>query len=169
MAGSKKLNSNEIVVRLLIRLPSELSGQFARPAQDTEDFLRKENYKKTGRPENGLSFLRKSKLPTAEALYGYVKTKKPIGYSECSLGELEAKNLKYLVTGQNDEHLSVRCSDCDLADGQGKVCKPEKAKDFGACPFFGIDNYDLNKLLKVVETPAPRQLAAPEEPKKPNK
>lgn len=169
MAGSKKVNSEEIVVRLLIRLPSELSGQFARPTQDTEDFLRKENYKNSGRPENGLSFLRKSKLPTAEALYGYVKTKKPIGYSECSLDDLQAKTLKYLVTGQNDEHLSVRCSDCDMADGQGNICKPEKAKDFGACPFFGIDNYDLNKLLQVVETPAPRQQTVLEQPKRTNK
>lgn len=169
MAGGKKLNSKEIVVRLLIRLPAELSGQFARPAQDTEDFLRKENYKKTGQPENGLSFLRKSKLPTAESLYGYVKTKKPIGYSECSLGDLEAKHLKYLVTGPNDEHLSVRCSDCDMADGKGNVCKPEKARHFGACPLFGIDYYDLNKLLKIIEKPAPRQPAAPQEPKKPAK
>jgi hypothetical protein len=150
-------------------LPSELSGQFARPAQDTEDFLRKENYKNTGLPENGLSFLRKSKLPTAEALYDYVKTKKPIGYSECLLGDLEAKHLKYLVTGPNEEHLSVRCSDCDMADGKGNVCKPEKAKEVGACPFFGIDNYDLSKLLKVIEKPTPRQSEAPKETKKPAK
>lgn len=170
MAGGKKLSSKETVVRLLIRLPSELTGQFARPTQDTEDFLRKENYKNSGLPENGLSFLRKAKLPTAQDLYGYIKTKKPkpMGYSECTLGDLEAKHLKYLVTGPNEEHLSVRCTDCNMAEGQGNVCKPEKAKRAEDCPLFGIDNYDLNKLLAVVEKPAPRkgaQQAASEQKK----
>lgn len=36
---------------------------------------------------------------------------------------------------------------------KGIVCMPEKSKYVGECPFFGIDSYDLNKLLKVIEKP----------------
>jgi hypothetical protein len=70
MSKDDKLKSSEIVVRVIVRLPDELK---TRPSQDTEDFLRKKDYKGTGLPENGLSFLRKSILQTPADLYGYKK------------------------------------------------------------------------------------------------
>lgn len=154
----EKLKRSEIVVRILVRLPDELKG---RPSQDTEDFLRKKDYKGTGLPENGLSFLRKSILQTANDIYGYIKSKKPMGFSECALGNLTDKHLKYKVTGAKGEHLSVRCADCNLIEDRdnGIVCMPEKAKGFDECPFFGVDPYDLNNLLKVVAKPAVRQIS----------
>lgn len=159
MPKDEKLKRSEIVVRVLVRLPDELKG---RPTQDTEDFLRKKDYKGSGLPENGLSFLRKSILQTPADIYGYIKSKKPMGFSECTLGDLTDKHLKYKVTGAKGEHLSVRCAECNLIEDRDKgiVCMPEKAKGSSKeCPFFGIDPYDLNKLLKVVEKPAMRQIS----------
>lgn len=158
MSKDEKLKGSEIVVRVLVRLPDELKG---RPTQDTEDFLRKANYNNTGRPENGLSFLRRSILPTPPDLYGYIRSKKPMGFSECTLEGLTNKGLKYKITGENKEHLSVRCADCNMIEDKEKgiVCKPDKAKDAFECPFFGIDPYDLDKLLKVIEKPDARTLS----------
>ncbi len=156
MPKDEKLKRSEIDVRVLVRLPDELKG---RPTQDTEDFLRKRDYKGTGLPENGLSFLRRSILPNPDDLYGNIRSRKPMGFSECALGDLEDKLLKYKVTGLDGEHLSVRCADCNLIEDKDKgiVCMPEKAKGFDDCPFFGVDPYDLNNLLKIVEKPAERQ------------
>jgi len=161
MPKDDKLKRSETVVRILVRLPDELKS---RPPQDTEDFLRKKNYKGTGLPENGLSFLRKSILQTPGDIYGYIKSKKPMGFSECTLGELTDKHLKYKVTGAKGEHLSIRCAVCNLIEDRDRrvVCMPDTAKDFDACPFFDIDPYDLNTLLKVVEKPAMRQTSKKE-------
>jgi hypothetical protein len=54
----------------------------------------------------------------------------------------------------------VRCADCNLIEDKDKgiACKPEKARSFDECPFFSEDPYDLNKLLKLVEKPAVRQV-----------
>ncbi|MBK7838793.1 MAG: hypothetical protein QG625_3509 [Cyanobacteriota bacterium erpe_2018_sw_39hr_WHONDRS-SW48-000098_B_bin.30] len=160
MPKDEKLKRSETVVRVLVRLPAELKG---RPTQDTEDFLRKKDYNNTGLPENGLSFLRKSILQTPDELYAYLRSKKPMGYSECTLGELADKHLKYKVTGAKNEHLSVRCADCNMIENKDKgiVCMPEKSKGFENCPFFGVDPYDLNLLLNVVEKPAARKLSPP--------
>lgn len=49
---------DETVIRVIIRLPLEMTGDFARLSIDSEDFIRKLEYKNTGRPENGLSILR---------------------------------------------------------------------------------------------------------------
>ncbi|MDR3614129.1 MAG: hypothetical protein P4L53_11250 [Candidatus Obscuribacterales bacterium] len=152
MCKDEKLKGSEIVARVLVRLPDEVK---ARPSQDTEDFLRKADYRGTGLPENGLSFLRRAILQTPEDLYGYIKSKKPMGFSECSLESLTDKGLKYKITGAKNEHLSVRCTDCNMIEDKDKgiVCRPEKSKEAGECPFFGIDPYDLNKLLKVIKKP----------------
>jgi len=100
-------------------------------------------------------------LQTPDDIYGYIKSRKPMGFSECTLGDLIDRHLKYKVTGAKDAHLSVRCADCKLIEDKDKgiVCMPEKAKGFDECPFFGVDPYDLNKLLKVVEKPAARQIS----------
>lgn len=157
MLKDEKLKSSEIVIRVLVRLPDELKG---RPSQDSEDFLRKKKHRSSGLPEDGLSFLRKSILRTPGEIYRYVNSKKPMGFSECTLGELTDKHLKYIVTGKNDEHLSIRCTECNMSEDRSKgiVCKPDKAKGFEACPFFGIDPFDLNKLLKVVAKPTVSQI-----------
>lgn len=146
---------SEIVSRVIIRLPDEMAR---RPTQDAQDFERKKDYKSTGKPENGLSFLRRSILQTPADLYNYIGSKKPMGFSECSLDSLTAKGLKYKVTGKNNEHLSVRCADCNMSEDKDKgiVCQPNGAADFSACLFFGDDPYDLDKVLTVVETPATR-------------
>jgi len=158
MPKDEKLKRSEIVARVLVRLPDELRK---RPSQDSEDFLRKKDYKGTGLPENGLSFLRRSILPTPGDLYNYIKSKKPMGFSQCALSELIDKHLKYKVTGAKGEHLSVRCADCNLKEDKDKgiACMPENSKDYDECPFFDVDPYDLSKLLKVVEKPAVRPVS----------
>lgn len=120
----------EIVLRGLLRLPAELDPATGRPHKDRDDFVRRRVYKQNG-PENGLSVFRRCKYSTNEALYSRIGSKKPMGTAECTIGDLTARNIKHIVGGEKNDHLSLRCPDCDMA------CEPE---DYKSC-FLSYRSY----------------------------
>ena len=138
---SKNLSPDEILVRVIKRMPSDTrqKGQL--------DFIRSKNYLKTGKPENGISLLRKTVMSLDE-MYVYVRASKWLkGAAECKLDKLEKVGLKYLVTGDRDEHLSLRCSNCDMATWPN-VCEPS---DKTVCPLFRNDPFELNEKFKLID------------------
>ena len=124
MTKDGQLKPGEILIRGLIRLPSELNGEFGRLHQDKSDFLRKSHYRKTGEPENGISVFRKSKYPTNPEFYARVNIRLPIGASECTLDKLTAKGMKPILDREKRDHISLRCPDCDMAE-RPSICKPK--------------------------------------------
>ncbi|MBS2007338.1 MAG: hypothetical protein JST01_09880 [Cyanobacteria bacterium SZAS TMP-1] len=155
MSGDKKLKSSEMVYRGLVRLPSELT---TRPAMDENGFLRRKLYKKSGKPENGISVFRKDKFPTLQDLWERLQMRNPVGLSEYTVRVLQAKGLKLVISGPNSEHISVRCVDCDMRELL-EICKPAGSKDFFDCPLFDVDTYDLEAAFQLVEAPAVRVVA----------
>jgi|SRR5579885_427014 len=148
----------EIVLRGLLRVPEELEPETGRPHQDRRDFIRRRVYQKNG-PENGLSVFRRSKYPTNEALYNRIGSKKPIGTAECVLSDLTKKGIKALVGGEKNDHISLRCPDCDMAS-KPNICKPVHGASFDDCPFFDNgDPLDLNGCFKETEAPKKRTLS----------
>lgn len=142
-------------MRGLLRFPSQMKGEFARLHQDEDDFLRRTTYRLTSLPENGLSIFRKCKFDSLEEFYRRLGSKKATGVSECTLGSLTDKHLKYKVSGEQHEHISLRCPDCDMVDLETGICKPVTGASFADCPFFDkSDPFDLNGLFKEVEAPA---------------
>ena len=98
---------------------------------------------------------RKCKFESLEEFYGRLGSKKACGFSETSLGALLDKGLKYRVSGQKQEHISLRCPDCDMVDLETGICKPATGASFADCPFFDkSDPLDLNGAFKEVEAPA---------------
>jgi hypothetical protein len=158
MSQNDHPKAEEIVIRGLLRLPDEMSGAFSRLHKDKRDFLRREKYLSTGKPENGISVFRKTIFDSPQKFYDRIGSKKPMGIAECKLGSLMAKNLKYTVSGAKQEHLSLRCPDCDMVELDQGICKPQAGKSFHDCPFFGRDPLDLNGLFEEVEAPDPRIL-----------
>lgn len=148
----------EIVLRGLLRLPAELDPATGRPHKDRDDFVRRRVYKQNG-PENGLSVFRRCKYSTNEALYSRIGSKKPMGTAECTIGDLTARNIKHIVGGEKNDHLSLRCPDCDMAC-EPDICKPVTGASFDDCPFFDkADPLDLNGCFRETEAPKPRALA----------
>jgi sulfatase maturation enzyme AslB (radical SAM superfamily) len=82
-----------------------------------------------------------------------------MGIAECKLGNLTDKGLKYTVSGDKQEHLSLRCPDCNMLEREQGICKPQTGKTFNDCPFFGRDPLGLDGLFEEVEAPAPRTLS----------
>lgn len=66
MSEDKKLGASELLYHGLVRLPKTLS---IRPTMDDRDFLRRRNYKGTGKPENGISAFRKDSFPTLQQFW----------------------------------------------------------------------------------------------------
>jgi hypothetical protein len=148
----------EIVLRGLLRLPEELDPETGRPHQDRDDFIRRRVYQKNG-PENGLSVFRRCKYPTNEAFYNRIGSRKPMGTSECTLSDLTGKDIKHIVSGDDNDHLSLRCPDCNMAS-KPDICKPVSGASFDDCPFFEkTDPLDLNTSFKETEAPKKRVLA----------
>jgi hypothetical protein len=151
MAEESKPKSSEMVYRGLVRLPADLS---TRSPKDDQDFVRRKKYKNTGGPENGISVFRKEKLPTLQALWDRMGIRNPVGVSECVISKLEEKALKFVI---DDEHISIRCPDCDMKK-LPTICKPNEGKDHWDCPFFDLDRFELEQIFDLVEGPAPRTL-----------
>ncbi len=158
MAQNDEPKSDEIVIRGLLRVPDEM-GPLGRPHKDKRDFLRREKYLSTGKPENGISVFRKKIFDSPQKFYDRISSKKPMGIAECKLGSLTDKGLKYTVSGDKQEHLSLRCPDCDMLEREQGICKPQAGKTFNECPLFGRDQLGLNELFEEVEAPAPRTLS----------
>jgi hypothetical protein len=157
MADDAKPKSSELVLRALVRLPAELA---LRASKDEDDFVRRKQYKKTGLPENGISLFRKEKFATTQGVWDRLGMVKPsVGLAECAFGKIKSKGLKYKVTGENAEHISLRCPDFDMSDLPA-ICKPAKGKHFGECPFFDVDTFDLEADFELAEKPAKRNLTA---------
>jgi|GEM_PF-3282727 len=93
MTKDGQLKPDEILIRGLVRLPSDLDGEFGRLHQDKGDFVRKANYRKTGKPENGISVFRRSNYPTNQEFYARVNIRLPMGASECALDKITAKGM----------------------------------------------------------------------------
>jgi hypothetical protein len=148
MSNDEKLKSSELVLRALVRLPVDLG---VRPFMDDNDFVRRKNYKNTGRPENGISLFRKDKFATTQAVWDRLRMSNQVGLAECAFGKIESKGLKYIIDGENAEHVSLRCPACDMKNEPGAICKPD---DFSKCPFFDIDTFDLEAEFEVTEPPA---------------
>ena len=147
----------EKVVRGLLRFPRELTGPYARLHQDIDDFIRRLEYRDTGLPENGISVFRMSKFASAADFYAKLKTKKPVGYAQCELSSLNALGLKHKVSGQNNEHVSLRCPDCNMIELAEGICKPTDKASFADCPLFDkSDPFELNKKFKEQEAPMAR-------------
>jgi len=157
MADDAKPRSSELVLRALVRLPAELTY---RASKDDDDFVRRKLYKKTGLPENGISLFRKEKFATTQAVWDRLGMVKPlIGLAECPFGKITSKGLKHKVSGENADHISLRCPDCNMSD-LPTVCKPMRAKHFSECPFFEVDSFDLEAAFDLTEKPAKRTLTA---------
>ena len=145
MAAKAKPKSSELLLRALVRLPAELTF---RASKDDNDFVRRKQYKKTGLPENGISLFRKEKFATTQRVWDRLGMVNPsVGLAQCAFGKLESKGLKYKITGENAEHISLRCPDCDMSD-LPTICKPMKGKHFSDCPFFDVDTFDLRSGLR---------------------
>jgi hypothetical protein len=160
MVQNDQLKPGETVVRILLRISADLAGPNKRQLVDGADFVRRQTHPKTRQPENGISLLRKSMFATATEIYNYIGSKKAMGTAECKLEQLTSKGFKYIVTGNREEHLSLRCPTCDKADlNSNQPCKPIGAKNFSDCQLFNADDpFDLNKIFQLAEAPAPRIL-----------
>jgi len=154
MTEEPKPKSTELVYRASVRLSTELER---RAPKDGQDFVRRKNYRKTGKPENGLSVFRKDKFPTLQALWDRMGMSSAVGVSECIIKKLDDKGLKFILGGEDSDRVSVRCPDCDMKE-LPQICKPKEAKDHWVCAFFGIDTFDLNHDFQLVEAPAVRKL-----------
>jgi hypothetical protein len=130
MSRDDQQKAKETVIRGLLRLPSEMKGEFARLHQD-------------------------AKFKSMEEFYSRLGSKKACGVTEASLEALLNKGLKYKVSGEKQEHISLRCPDCDMVDLEAGICKPTKGASFADCPFFDkSDPLDLHGAFKEVEAPA---------------
>ena len=82
-----------------------------------------------------------------------------MGTSECTLAELTKKGIKLVVGGEENEHISLRCPDCDMAS-KPDICKPISGASFDDCPFFDKNEpLDLNSCFTETEAPKKRTLA----------
>lgn len=136
MAEKSRPKCSEFVYRGLVRLPAELD---TREPKDDQDFVRRKRYRKTGKPENGLSVFRKKKFRTLQEFWDRLHISNPIG-----------------------AHISIRCPECDM-EKLPTICKPKGAKDHWACPFFDIDRFELEQAFDLIEPPAVRALTAKNE------
>lgn len=156
MAEESRPKCSEFVYRGLVRLPAELD---TREPKDDQDFVRRKKFRKTGKPENGLSVFRKKKFRTLQEFWDRLHMSNPIGVSECVLKTLEDKGLQLII---EDAHISIRCPECDM-EKLPTICKPNGAKDHWACPFFDIDRFELEQAFDLIEPPAVRALTAKNE------
>lgn len=156
MSRDDKLAAKEILIRGLLRQPDDLDPDFGRPHQDEDDFIRKVKYKKTGLPENGISVFRRVKYLTNPEFYARIPTKKAIGASECRLDKLTAKGIQLILDGAKNDHVSLRCPDCDMKS-LPTICKPKGGASFADCLLFDkADPLGLNTAFQEVEAPAVR-------------
>lgn len=151
MTEESKPKLSELVYRGLVRLPADLG---VRADKDDQDFVRRKKYKNTGGPENGLSVFRKARFPNLQALWDRLGIRNPVGVAECVLKKLEQKRLQFVT---DEEHVSIRCPDCDMSR-LPKVCRPKGSKDHWECSLFDIDTFDLEQAFELVEKPAVRTL-----------
>ncbi len=159
MTKDGHLKQGEILIRGLIRLPSDLDEGVGRLHQDISDFVRKMNYRKTGKPENGISVFRRIKYPTNQEFYARINVRLPIGTSECSLNKLMAKRMKPILDDAEADHISLRCPDCDMALSPN-ICEPKSGTSFLDCPLFDkTDPLGLATAFEEVDTPSKKPKA----------
>jgi hypothetical protein len=150
MPCDKKTKPDEIVLRGIIRTPAELDPATGRPNLDARDFVRRREYMGNG-PENGISVFRRCEYPTNQDLYNRIGSKKRMGTSEAAISALTTLGIHHLVDEKDISHLSLRCTDCDMATSG--VCKPKTGASFDDCPFF-LQTDPLNFLSSFNQTEA---------------
>jgi hypothetical protein len=158
MAQNDQLKPGETVVRVLLRGSGDPIGIHKRQSPDRADFVRRKIHPKTRQPENGISLLRKSVFATSSEMYNYIGSKKAMGMAECEVKQLIAKGFQFVVTGNREEHASLRCATCDKADITSKEpCKPTDARNFSDCKLCDADDpFGLHKIFQLKEAPAVR-------------
>lgn len=164
MAGSDDLKPEDLILRVIIRLDNEMpGGQFSRADVDEEDFLRRKRYRGTDVPESGISLMRANKFADLPAVYRRVGIKKKAtGAAQAKWGQLRGKPLTYNLSGEQQEHISLRCENCDFAykeeDGKPVLsCKPKGSTSYDDCPLFTPDPLKLSKEFTPLDKPQHRQ------------
>jgi len=154
MTKNLDLDPNEIVVRVLVRLERELLD---RPKMDSDDFLRRKQYRGSIKAESGISVMRR-RLITDQAIFQRVASTRKrlvLGLASCRVTALKLAGFKFSINVAHPEHVSLRCPACDMSDPfTGSACKSVGVDDLECCPFF--DRADpLNLLEKFSEYEAP--------------
>jgi hypothetical protein len=120
------LDADEPVVRIIFRLPAEISLPIA-----AADFVRRNKVRPLNKAESGISLLRPKMLKTFDAIYQYVGAyKKAMGAAQSTLSNLTDLGFKYVVSDMKPEHISLRCADCNM---QSNICLPNNQTN---CPLF---------------------------------
>src|ERR1700722_12547901 len=111
------LEANESVIRIIFRLPAEVSLPVA-----AADFVRRNKVRPLNEPESGISLLHPKIIKNFDAMYQYVGAyKKAMGAAQSTLSKLTDLGFKYVVSSVKPEHISLRCADCNM---QSKICSP---------------------------------------------
>ena len=143
--SSANLDANELVTRIIFRLPAELSLPIA-----AADFVRRNKVRPLNEPESGLSLLRPKLLKTFDPMYQYVDAyKKAMGAAQTTLSKLTDLGFKYVVSDAKPEHISLRCADCNM---QSRICSPNSQN---ICPLFNNieTQVKLAKAFTLVDLP----------------
>lgn len=166
MTKSDDLKPEDLVLRVIIRLDNEMpGGEFSRAEVDEEDFLRRKRYRGTDVPESGISLMRASKFADMPAVYRRVRIRnKATGAAQAKWGQLQGKALTYDLSGEQQEHISLRCEKCDFVYKEEKgqpvlSCKPKGSTTYDDCPLFTPDPLKLAKEFTPIEKPQYRTKA----------
>ncbi len=144
-----QLNEDELVVRILFRLPAEIMLPVA-----AADFVRRNKVRPLNQAECGISLLRTDMVKTFDAMYQYVGAyKKAMGAAQTTLSKLTDLGFKYVVTESKPEHISLRCAICNM---QSNVCEPVNQT---TCPLFNNleTQVALAKQFVLVDSPKLRK------------
>jgi hypothetical protein len=80
-----------------------------------------------------------------------------MGTSESTISAITALDMHHLVDEKDTSHLSLRCSDCDMATSG--ICKPNTGASFDDCPFFlPTDPLNFLSCFKQTEAASARTL-----------
>ncbi len=146
-----KIDGEEILYRVIRRLPDELPPHpNALKQPDLKEVIRNTNYRGSGKPESGMSFLRARYFKTRQEVYDRVGGKLPKGLAQCEAKTLSSMGLKLFLNEPTErpDHISLRCPDCDMKKTP-EVCKPTIKGQ--RCPFYDVDTFDLLQVLELVE------------------
>jgi len=144
------LDASEPVVRIIFRLPAEVSLPMA-----AADFVRRNKVRPLNEPESGISLLRPKIIKTLDAMYQYVGAyKKAMGAAQTILNKLTSLAFKYVVSDAKPEHISLCCADCNM---QSKMCSPNNQKN---CPLFNSVETQVKLAKQFILIDPPKLRAA---------
>ncbi len=154
MTESDDPKSDEIVVRVISRLPVEMPGnEFARLDIDEEDFLRRRKYGGVDVPEPGISLMRRNKFNNLQDIFERIGIrKKALGAAQTLWIQLSNKNLKFKLSGDKQEHISLRCETCDFGyEKSVHSCNTKGSTSYDDCPLFAPNLLKLEREFTLIE------------------